>query len=1388
MKRTATFLPVPPARSVLRRAASAGLVLGLLLVLSGDLARTQAVEIGQDPLEILDLQTKPNVIVVLDSSTSMRAPVPTDGQILTNHPASRITLAKQAVRQIVVDNQERVQFELGQYGYQNLSLGGSNYTYVGGCSTTATYPTYPGGPASYAACNTLYQSFSVVYDGTNGITANSSAELNNTVAGGDNTMYYHLTSTKFYNGTTIVVNTSGNVTSRDMTPAGDPTRAWIDVQETSSGTPARFYFAGPTPAFGSSVNCDGYLQVVELMPCSAGVTQIDTIGPHLEQEVKVTDGVIKHKTTGATIVNEGDTYSGATLVNAEGGLKSTSYTPIADSLQDIKGLFTTLWNDTLRNEPVKRRSYVIVVTDGEDTCNNGSANGGTADGRAKSTAYWAERLYTQIDANPESSVETMIVVFGPQALNTTSMGYADWAAAAGSGLDLADDGADAWTQSTTDINNAVNACTTCRRAFAASTLDELTAALQATISQVASAGTFSAAGSVTDNVFELVKSVQGTSSCPSNDCDADNPDTRWATQVPVTFTSTFTMPEFAGHLIAFRASSSGSTAITAWGWDSSSGDAGRKLRDQVWNGTAASPGGIGQSTPRTYAQMAGTYVNTTPPFTPYQGTGNALLKRRIFTNPSSLAGVPSNGVFPYATGLETAPGTNGSTDQRPYLLWPNNGDESCSPNASVFCTSDSRLDDELGIAYAELADDAARFTQLQTEFGACANVPTGATGPAGDCLSTAPATRLAAARREARQILLANMAGARVQRDASGLVQRQAANDGYDNPYQLLYLARSWMLADSTVPGAVVVPPLERAPDGFNPTQYKFARDGPRNLSDISPDTSADYVNQGFGLRNPDKDATTTVPDSRDHLKPRMTVFYLPANDGLHAFRAGPNCSTTAVPPTTCAEWGGEELWMYLPYDQLGKLKPLIQAQTRENHTYVMASAPRFGDVWVPTSGAVHNPGSVAPPAGGKWRTMLFVGRGRGGSHYTALDITSPGSFHRPALETNLPGIVWSRGNPDTQDGTDGGTLNNTAADRAAYSGMGQSWSIPALARVRARAADGTSPGINVTTRRPEGVEYVVFTGSGYGIGSQGTTFYKLDAINGDVVGHHDVGDRSGMGFENALVASPAAFNGTQLQAATTSRHPAEGTVDKVYLGDIHGRLWRFFANGNAPELFKDAGSDQPIGVAAALANHRGSDGSLKPHVYVESGYDSRVGSPVTPPFRMWGLRDDDPDIVTPAVTELFTIDFPNSAPDFRPGFRGTSQPATAFECAVPLNAEGNCPTGAERMRVFFVGTMFIPAEEQCYSSFKSILYALGAETGDAAYDFNASGDDRFIVFDNQRLAGVRVAGGALILDKGIDASTAPPAPPPAQVVQPVIPPVKPVFIRDLKTFTNICR
>ena len=69
-----------------------------------------------------------------------------------------------------------------------------------------------------------------------------------------------------------------------------------------------------------------------------------------------------------------------------------------------------------------------------------------------------------------------------------------------------------------------------------------------------------------------------------------------------------------------------------------------------------------------------------------------------------------------------------------------------------------------------------------------------------------------------------------------------------------------------------------------------------------------------------------------------------------------------------------------------------------------------------------------------------------------------------------------------------------------------------------------------------------------------------------------------------------------------------------------------------------------------------------------------------------------------------------------------------------------------------------------CRSSFDSIVVALAAQTGEAAYDLNAAGDDRFFEIPEERVQAVRVAAGRLVLDKGLDAET--PPPPPAPPVQ----------------------
>jgi hypothetical protein len=434
-----------------------------------------------------------------------------------------------------------------------------------------------------------------------------------------------------------------------------------------------------------------------------------------------------------------------------------------------------------------------------------------------------------------------------------------------------------------------------------------------------------------------------------------------------------------------------------------------------------------------------------------------------------------------------------------------------------------------------------------------------------------------------------------------------------------------------------------------------------------------------------------------------------------------------------------------------------MKPQGRDPHTYMLASPVRVADVFVPGtfSTSVGSP-SAAVSGEGVWRTVILFGRGIGGKYYTALDVTGRGAFTTMSLATAPPIPLWSRGNPDTQNGTAAGTKNNTFSSQAgtydfdAYATLGQTWAAPAIAFVSAATS--------TTLRTSGGVEFVAYTGGGYGSGpnatAEGTTLLALDMVTGDVTDFVDIGSRSGMSYANALVASPSSFNAELLSPGFVG-HPAGSLTTRVYFPDIHGRLHRILtASAGSAITFADFGADQPIGNPVALLNYAGTQSTARPHVFVESGNDNRVTPPpaATPPFHMWGLRDEDlggdpntADSVGGPARVLFDIEFPSP-------FRGTVQPATAFN-------------GAQEGRVFFAGNRFnlpgtanAPTPPPCVSSFDAILFAVGAESGAAAYDLPGG---RSLTQTGQRIQAVRVEGGGLVVDTGLGAGAAPSPPPP---------------------------
>jgi hypothetical protein len=819
------------------------------------------------------------------------------------------------------------------------------------------------------------------------------------------------------------------------------------------------------------------------------------------------------------------------------------------------------------------------------------------------------------------------------------------------------------------------------------------------------------------------------------------------------------------------------------------------------------------------------------------GNLSTVIKRRIYTtsrngvytfDPTTLMAGTSNervALWPPASGVlpgdYTSPGLFDAA-----MGFPPNTPTAYPPNVPAgYCTSKTV--------------DQCWLDLLQRDSKAClgSNLP-------GACTSTNVNTKMLAARREARDVALAFLAGAAAMPDGAGLKRTQSTGPVKN---AVLYQARSWVLADSELATAAVVTPPSLSEPEATPyvAEYKLFRDGagsqPRANSDV-------MIRQGFGLTRPDDDgsAASTVPDTRNQLKPVMTVVYSPANDMLHAFRAGP-CYSPSTSPSACvggtlAERGGEELWGFVPYDQLEavRLRAANEPQGRTNHVYMLNRGIRFADVFVP--GAMTNVdigGETIPSMQGVWRRILYFGRGIGGKYVTALDVTAPGPYTEAAATTVPPIPLWSRGNPDTQNGLGGGPRNNslTAADLDAYAHMGETWSMPTVAYVN----EDKTNALYVTPRRSDGVDFAIFMGSGYGNPNaavrEGTTHYTLDALSGDVIAAVDVEQtaasygltRTGLSYPNAIVANSVSFNRSRFgsvsaQVFNVNPHPWTFTSSRVYVGDLHGRLWKFLTR--YPDVAipaADLGADQPVGTAVALLAEQidplnPDQNTMIPNIFVSSGADSRAPGP----FRNFSLLDKGVDtdattsgtrvVTSPidgaAVTGFlpvepqFVLTYDQGAPAIDCGitaeavFRGTVQPTSAVECSEPL-VGAKC-TGTLLQRVFYGGTRlslpntkFAPStplacgcaadpaidscdpNEQvccgypCRSQFDSILYAVGVETGDAAYDLNASGDDAYRIFRDSRISAVSftasVSGGGstFVADEGLIKGTPKPPPPP---------------------------
>jgi hypothetical protein len=234
----------------------------------------------------------------------------------------------------------------------------------------------------------------------------------------------------------------------------------------------------------------------------------------------------------------------------------------------------------------------------------------------------------------------------------------------------------------------------------------------------------------------------------------------------------------------------------------------------------------------------------------------------------------------------------------------------------------------------------------------------------------------------------------------------------------------------------------------------------------------------------------------------RPKVLYVGANDGML------HCFDTAT---------GEELWGFIPYNLLRKLKNMYAVDAVNNIRYFAH------DVYVDGT-----PSAADVQINGAWRTVLVTGQGPGSgsvlagglNYYWALDVTDPAN----------PLPLWE-------------IMHKDGSNRIT---MGETWSTPAIGKVN---HSGTA-------------RWVAFMGSGYdndpAADIAGRYFYVVRLDTGAIIRTQSVanvntaalsGARQPYRYTNipvAIVASPTAVD-----------TDSDGFVNSVYVGDLDGRLYR---------------------------------------------------------------------------------------------------------------------------------------------------------------------------------------------------------------------------------------
>jgi hypothetical protein len=430
---------------------------------------------------------------------------------------------------------------------------------------------------------------------------------------------------------------------------------------------------------------------------------------------------------------------------------------------------------------------------------------------------------------------------------------------------------------------------------------------------------------------------------------------------------------------------------------------------------------------------------------------------------------------------------------------------------------------------------------------------------------------------------------------------------------------------------------------------------------------------------DPPPDAT--YPGFADENKNRRALVWVAANDGMiHALDARL----------------GVEVWAFIPFNLLPKLKTLRSGQPVGDFRYFVDSSPKIADVKV----------------AGRWRTFLIMGEGAGGTFYQTFDVTLDDidSAVTPT-DNNIDVVLGYFARPDSVE------LQWTFPRYSSFDWRLAPWGdIAASAPLVEKTVGETWSDPAVGQIENAGGRFAVLTGSGFfkhssqlaanrGGTVAGTTFYLLDIETGSVFDSRNIGsDGNAETVDNCAVANNCEQLKNALQADPVATGPTNSRfINKVYVGDLDGRLWRFDIRNNlaniptivaATNLL--AGNSSPAGPAhpmfASMATV--NVGGTRQYLFQGTGSDLLPTNGVNEAYKLLIVLDNGPSGTATALSLLSTD-----------GVNGDEQVTFAPAVAGDI--------------VFFTTTTTYPAEPCRVPT--GTLYAI-TFIGGPAYDTNNDG------------------------------------------------------------------